>query len=129
VYLVAGDVENIEPGIYRYLYYDHSLVQVAAGDRREQLAAAALCQGFIAEAPTSIVLAAEYERTTARYRERGIRYVHMEAGHVAQNICLQATALGLGSVIVGAFEDENVKELLEIEEEPLMIVPFGYPAE
>jgi len=84
-----------------------------------------LNQRFVAEAPASIVLAADYKRTTSRYGERGIRYVHMEVGHITQNIYLQCGSLSLGAVAVGAFHDEKVKALLEIEEEPLMIIPLG----
>ena len=70
---------------------------------REKLAAAALNQRFVAEAPASIVLAADYRRTTSRYGERGIRYVHIEVGHITQNIYLQCGSLSLGAVAVGAF--------------------------
>lgn len=74
-----------------------------------------------------IVIAAVYERTTVKYGDRGIRYVHMEAGHAAQNLCLQATAMDLGIVTVGAFHDEQVKEVLNLldNEEPLYVVPVG----
>jgi SagB-type dehydrogenase family enzyme len=106
-------------------YTGHSLVKTASEDRRERLAAAALNQNFVAGAPVSIVLAADYSRTTARYGERGLRYIHMEVGHSTQNIYLQCGSLGLGAVAVGAFADKNVKALLEIEEEPLMIIPVG----
>ncbi|MEW6622143.1 MAG: SagB/ThcOx family dehydrogenase [Bacillota bacterium] len=125
IYVVAGGVDGLEPGVYRYDYVDHSIVKVTPGDRREKLAAAALNQHFVVSAPASIVLAADYGRTTSRYGERGIRYVHMEVGHIAQNIYLQCGSLNLGAVAVGAFHDERVKLLLEIEEEPLMIIPVG----
>ena len=125
IYLVAGDVDGLDPGVYRYEYGRHSLVKIAWEDRREKLATAALSQNFVAVAPVSIVLAADYERTTARYGERGLRYVHMEVGHSTQNIYLQCGSLDLGAVAVGAFNDDNVKVLLEIEEEPLMIIPVG----
>lgn len=125
IYLVAGKVEGLEPGIYHYKYAEHSLVKIATKDFRENLAAAALNQHFVAEAPASIVLAANYARTTSRYGERGVRYVHMEVGHITQNIYLQCESLNLGTVAVGAFNDKKVKLLLEIKEEPLMIVPLG----
>jgi SagB-type dehydrogenase family enzyme len=125
IYLVAGEVDGLDPGVYRYQYCGHSLVKTAGEDRRERLAAAALRQNFVAGAPVSIVLAADYARTTSRYGERGLRYVHMEVGHVTQNIYLQCIPLELGAVAVGAFDDEKVKVLLEIEEEPLMLIPVG----
>ncbi len=125
IYLVVGDVCGLDPGVYRYVYARHSLEKTALEDRRERLAAAALRQNFVAGAPVSVVLAADYELTTSRYGERGIRYVHMEVGHSTQNIYLQCGSLGLGAVAVGAFNDEHVKALLEIKEEPLMIIPVG----
>ncbi len=125
IYLIAGRVNGLEPGVYRYRYDEHSLEKTASGDLREGLAAAALSQQFIASAPASIVLAADYDRTTSRYGDRGIRYVHMEVGHITQNISLQCESLDLGGVAVGAFDDEKVKELLMLEEEPLMIFPIG----
>jgi SagB-type dehydrogenase family enzyme len=80
---------------------------------------------MISRAPIDIVIAAEVRRTTARYGQRAIRYVHMEAGHAGQNVSLQAIALGLGTVMIGAFDDGEVKEVLGIREEPLYIIPVG----
>ena len=73
----------------------------------------------------SIVIAADYGRTTGHYGQRGIRYVHMEVGHVGQNISLQANALNLGTVMIGAFEDGEIKEILGMREDPLYIIPAG----
>ncbi|MEA1964034.1 MAG: SagB/ThcOx family dehydrogenase, partial [Candidatus Aerophobetes bacterium] len=86
-------------------------------------------QMFIADAPVSIVITAQYERTASKYGERGIRYVHIEVGHVGQNIFLQAMALGLGTVPVGAFWDEEVSKVLNLPEEykPVYVLPIGYP--
>jgi len=128
-YIVVGDVEGFDEGIYRYKPHQHVLVKVLDGEHRESLADAALNQQFIAEAPLNIVITAIYERTTGRYGERGIRYVHMEAGHAAQNVYLQAAALGLGTTIVGAFDDAEVTEVAELrhEETPLCLLPIGRP--
>ncbi len=127
-YLVVGAVEGLEPGVYRYIAEDTALQLVAAGDRRQDLMGAALGQGVVGAAPACLVIAAEYERTTGKYGRRGHRYVHMEVGHAAQNIYLTATALGLGTVSVGAFEDERAKRLLETPYEPLLIMPLGHPS-
>ncbi len=77
----------------------------------------------------NIIICAEYSRTTWNYRQRGIRYVFMEVGHCAQNIHLEAVALDLASVPIGAFEDDNVKKVLKLPKkiEPLYIIPIGYP--
>jgi SagB-type dehydrogenase family enzyme len=125
IYLVAGNVADLAQGLYRYERIKHSLLPVAEGDIREKLAKVALGQQFIAQAPASVIIAAEYRRTTQRYGERGIRYVHMEAGHITQNVYLQAEALGLGAVAVGAFSDEDLKSLLRIDSAPLMVIPIG----
>jgi len=127
VYVVAGNVENLAPGVYRYKPDSHELIPIIAGDRRSELADAALEQSWVKEGAIVIVFAAVYERTTGKYGERGIRYVHIEVGHAAQNLCLQATAIDLGVVTVGAFHDERVVELLNLpgDEQPLYIIPVG----
>lgn len=128
VYALVGAVEDLEPGIYRYLPEDHALVPHREGDRREAVARASLGQHWMADAPVSLVIAADYTRTTDRYGDRGERYVHMEVGHAGQNVYLQAEALGLATVTVGAFRDEELAELLEIAEDPLAVMPVGHEA-
>jgi len=130
VYLVVGDVENLAKGVYRYNPHDHALVKVLDGDKRADLAKAAVGQRWVEEAAIDIVITGVYERTTKKYGERGIRYVHIEVGHAAQNVCLQATAMGLGAVTVGAFYDDQVGEILNIMkgEQPLYIIPVGRPS-
>ena len=127
VYLVAGDVEDIPPGVYRYSPHGHELLKVVEGDVRPRLYDASLRQGFIRDAPALLVISAVYERTTGRYGERGERYVQMEAGHAGQNVLLAAACLDLGAVPVGAFDDGGVKRGLEMPEEeaPLYIIALG----
>lgn len=127
IYIVAGNVQNLEQGVYGYDSPRHRLCNVLNKDVRRQLAHAALSQTFIQEAGVVFVITARYEVTTSKYGKRGVRYVHIEAGHVGQNIYLEATNLGLGTVAVGAFDDQKVKEVLGIEEEPLYIMPVGKP--
>ncbi len=116
-------------GVYRYDPEIHELRIHRKGDFLGQLSAAALGQASVREAPAVIVLAAVYERVTGKYGKRGERYVLLEAGHAAQNIHLQAAALGLGSVPVGAFQDRAVQSALELppNEEPLYLIPVGEP--
>jgi SagB-type dehydrogenase family enzyme len=128
VYLVAGRVATLPAGIYRYDPRRHQLAPTASGDRRRELASAALHQAWIADAPGVVVIAAVFRRTGVKYGDRGERYAHIEAGHAAENVCLQAVALGLGTTIVGAFSDAEVKRLLGLgEEEPLLLIPVGKP--
>ncbi|MCX8032646.1 MAG: SagB/ThcOx family dehydrogenase [Thermoleophilia bacterium] len=127
VYVVAGTVTGLDSGVYRYVPREHSLVLVKQGDFRSKLQEASLNQAWVGGAPVNFVIAAVYERTTQRYGERGVRYVHLEAGHAAQNLCLQATALRLGAVTVGAFTDEQVQAALDLPTEikPLYVIPVG----
>lgn len=129
VYLVVGMADKIYPGIYHYHPRQHKLTLVKEGDYRDQLTRAALGQRTILQAPATFVFAAIYERTTGKYGQRGVQYVHMDAGHAAQNFCLQATALGLGTVPVGAFHNDEVAEALQLESNqvPLYILPVGKP--
>jgi SagB-type dehydrogenase family enzyme len=129
LYVVVGQARDLEAGIYKYQPRQHALARVASGDRRAELAAAALGQQQIARGPVTFVFAGVYERTAPRYKDRAVRYVHMEVGHAAQNLCLQAVALGLGSVVMGAFEDARVMSLIGMagEESALYIVTVGKP--
>jgi SagB-type dehydrogenase family enzyme len=127
--VVIGDVDGLPSAIYRYRPDRHELVLTRRGDRRRELRAAALGQDCVEAGAAVIALAGVYARTSEKYGERGIRYVHMEVGHAAQNVCLQATAFGLGTVGVGAFEDGPVKRVLGLasDEEPLSLIPAGHP--
>ncbi len=131
LYLVVGKngVEGLEDGVYHYIVSNHSLETHLSGDKRRVLALASLGQMFITQAPISIVTTVEYSRITERYGQRGIRYAHIEVGHVGENIYLQAEALGLGTVAIGAFSDGMVSKCLNLpkEHEPLYIMPVGYP--
>lgn len=130
IYLAAGAVTELVPGIYRYLPREGAIACVMEGDRRIALAAAALGQSWLADAALTLVFAARYGRTTLKYGRRGIQYVHTEAGHAAQNVLLMAVALNLGAAVVGAFDDERVVSVMGLSEEetPLYLVPVGHPA-
>jgi SagB-type dehydrogenase family enzyme len=123
VYALTGD------GVYRYNPENHSLILTSKADKRAELVSAALGQSFIASAPLDIVVTAVFERVTRKYGDRGVRYVHIESGHAAENILLQATALGLGGVPIGAFQDGKVSKTLNLPDDhkPLYIIPIGYP--
>jgi len=122
-------VGALQAAVYHYEVSRHALTLHLSGDLREDLASAALDQGFIASAPMDIVICTLYHRTTYRYGRRGERYVHMEVGHVAENVHLQAVASGLAAVEVGAFDDEEVRKVLRLDEQikPLCIMPIGKP--
>jgi SagB-type dehydrogenase family enzyme len=132
IFVVCGGngINGIDDGIYHYNVDNHSLALHYKGDVRQELAQAALGQEFIYEAPVDIIICALYERATGIYGSRGERYVYMEVGHAGQNIYLQATTLGLATVAIGAFYDEQVREVLRLDEQykPLYIMPVGKPA-
>ena len=114
-------------GLFHYLPDGHCLEELTAEDIRGKIAAAAWGQEFIRQAGATFVIAAEFERTTERYGQRGVRYVYMEAGHAAQNMHLEAEAMELGSVAVGAFNDGAVSKVLKLPGslEPLYMVVVG----
>jgi SagB-type dehydrogenase family enzyme len=130
VYVVVGKkgVDGIEAGVYHYGSRKHRLSAVSGGDVRERVARAALSQKWMARAPINLVITAEYRRITAKYGKRGVRYAMIEAGHIGQNVFLQAEALGLKAGIVGAFDDKGINRALNIQlsHEPLLVMPVGY---
>ncbi len=127
--LLIGNVISAPAGLYRYRPADHTLWLRRSGDLRNQLRQVALQQQEIADASAVLIISAVITRTARKYGNRAERYVHMEAGHAAQNVYLQAAALGLGTVVIGAFDDDAVKKLLgfDLEEAPIALMPIGYP--
>ncbi len=123
LYVATGEA------VYHYSPRSHSLTMISPEDRRLGLWEAGLMQDALREAPAIIVIAALYARTEGKYGPRAERYVHLEAGHAAQNILLQATALDLGAVPIGAFYDQKVQEVLALpsDHEPLYLIPVGHP--
>jgi len=130
-YLAAGNVDGIAAGIYRYNGKKHEIALLNAGDPREKLCEAALGQNCVLNAPACIILTATKERTIRRYKGFAEGYVNMEAGHAAQNVHLQAVALGLVSVPVGAFDASILTRILWLlpAEEALYILPVGNPVQ
>lgn len=116
-------------GLFHYEPLRHSLSRRSADDLRSTLRRAALDQQFVEEAPLVIVVAGDYGKTASRYGGRAERYVILEAGHVAQNVLLQAVAIDLGGVPVGAFDDEEVRRALGLSADltPLYLIPLGEP--
>jgi SagB-type dehydrogenase family enzyme len=130
LYAVLGEngVEGIGAGVYHYEPKGHIITLVIEGDLRNEVARASLSQMWMSMPPLSLVITAEYDRINIKYGTRGVRYAMIEAGHVSQNIFLQAEALGLGAGIVGAFDDKDVIRVMGIprSHEPLLIMPVGY---
>jgi len=127
LYVVTGRIEGLAQGVYHYDPRHHQLIKTSDGDRRDALTQAALSQGWIKPASTIIVFTADYERTTRKYGKRGKRYDHIEVGHAAQNLFLQSESLGLATVVVGAFNDDEVARVLRLPADirPLLLMPIG----
>ena len=130
IYAVVGEngVKGLQAGIYHYDPHKHAALLITEGDFRKDVAETALSQMWMARAPLNLVITSEYGRITGKYGTRGERYAMIEAGHIGQNIFLQAEALGLRAGIVGAFHDKNVNRVMKIKRshEPLLILPVGY---
>jgi SagB-type dehydrogenase family enzyme len=115
-------------GVYHYIPLNHSLEKIKEGNVKGDLMRAALNQNAVGQAPLDLVITGAYERTAVKYGDRAERYVHLEAGHVAQNVLLQCTALHLGAVPIGAFDDAKVQDVLGIsrDNQPLYIISIGH---
>lgn len=129
IYLSVRKVENLEAGIYHYDVYNHVLGLIKRGDISRDLYSASLQQECILNAPLVIIVSVVYKRTTSKYGIRGYRYVLLDSGHLGMNIYLVSVSLGLGTVCVGAFEDEPIEEILGLDayEYITSLYPIGYP--
>ncbi len=116
-YLAVHRVEGVSPGIWHFQVLDFALESVAAGDFRQPLVAAGLSQGFLGEAGAVFIWTGVLNRARWKYRERAVRYLFLDAGHICQNLMLAATALGLGVCPVGAFFDEEVESIVGVDEQ------------
>ncbi|KAL0232940.1 hypothetical protein GEMRC1_011687 [Eukaryota sp. GEM-RC1] len=125
--VIIQSVESLIPGVYRYSSSSHTLSLIKEGLFNHSLQEAALDQSFVSQAPAVVLFAADYTDICQKYKQRGINYTFIEVGHAAQNLALQAVSLGLGSVDVGAFHDDDVKNLLGLNpgEHPVLLVPIG----
>jgi SagB-type dehydrogenase family enzyme len=115
IYLVVNNVRGLSRGIYHYAVLEHELELITEGDFSAQITDAGLQQEMLGKADVTFILSAIFDRVRHKYKERGFRYVYIEAGHISQNISLQAVSLGLGSVSVGAFLDKKVNQLISAD--------------
>ena len=127
--VLVSENEYLPPGSYKYDPDTHSISLIKEGDLRERLYRASLAQEYVKRAKGCIALAAVFQRTTSFYGKRGVRYVWIEVGHAGQNLYLQATSLGLATVAIGAFYDEEVEEILGLsrDERIAYLLPVARP--
>ncbi len=125
-FLITGS-DDLDDGVYRYVVENHALVRRMTGDQRQPVHETSLRQDSILQAPVVMLVSGMLSRTEARYGERALRFMYMEAGHVAQNVYLQATALDIGMVVIGAFRDAELGQAIQLEtgEQPLYVIPLG----
>ena len=132
MYLVAGNgtVQGLEPGIYHYNPYNNTLEKTVEGDLRYNLSQAADQQKWVNDAPISLVIIGNYQKMRDKYPDERIstRFVDLEAGHIGENIYLESESLGLGTVAIGSFNDDQMINLLKLpsNETPIYIYPVGY---
>jgi len=128
IYLVSFNIDSIERGIYHYLPKDHVLELIRKGDFSKELTQASLGQGFVSKGSVTIIMSAFFRRNMAKYGHRGLRYILLDAGHIAQNMILVGEAMSIGSCPVGAFFDDEVNQLLGLdgeEESVVYMLVFG----
>ena len=117
-YLLLNNVEGLKPGLYRFLATDHKLAVVSLdGDIADRVAESCYRQRFVKTCAATFIFAAVQYRTYWRYGERGYRYMHLDAGHVSQNLYLAAEAIGGGACAIGAFYDEELNGVLGVDGE------------
>jgi len=114
-YVVAARVSGLEKGVYHYRVQSHQLEEIALGDFSAEVAHAALSQDMCARASAVIIYAALFKRSVWKYRQRGYRYVYIEAGHMAQNRALASISLGLGCCHVGALFDNEINAIIGVD--------------
>lgn len=127
MFVVANNVNGLSKGVYHYSPFENTLDLIHLNDISAELMLASHSQSMIAESAAVIVFGAVFKRTTDRYGERGIRYVYNEIGHASQNLHLQAAAMDLGTVVIGAYRDEEVEEILDLNPNirVLYMMPVG----
>ena len=128
--MIVGEkgVIDFTEGIYKYNPENHTLLKISSEDQRLAIAKASYNQSWMYKAPVILMITAEYEKSMKKYGERGVGYSKIEAGHVGQNIFLQAEALGLGAGIIGSFHDYEIMNILKVwgKPQPLLAMPVGY---
>jgi SagB-type dehydrogenase family enzyme len=130
-YLLVNNISGLEMGLYHYSIRTHQLEQLEQADLRRQIAAAALGQRMCSAAAVVFVWSAIFQRCKYKYGQRAYRYVYLDAGHIAQNLALAAVSLNLGSCQIGAFYDDPVNELLDLngtDESAMYLSAVGIPS-
>jgi SagB-type dehydrogenase family enzyme len=122
-YCVVNRVEGLEPGLYRYMAIENALIKLEAPtDIAAKVAQACLDQSQVTNSAATFIWVAVVERMFWRYVERGYRYLHLDAGHVCQNLALGAEQLGGGICPIAAFDDEELNKVLKLDGEGMFVI-------
>lgn len=114
-YLIINNVEDVKPGVYHYSIKNHYLELLKDGDHSIETAKAALGQRMCVESAVVFIWTSIFQRMKWKYGQRAYRYVYLDAGHIAENLALTATSLGLGSCQIGALFDDEVNEIIDVD--------------
>lgn len=114
-YLVVNNVKEISPGVYHYNIQNHYLELLKEGGYAVETANAALGQRMCVEASVVFIWTAIFQRMKWKYDQRAYRYVYLDAGHIAENLALSATSLGLDSCQIGALYDDKVNQVIDVD--------------
>lgn len=125
-YLLINNVEGLKPGLYHFLALEHKLAQVNMTDTiAEEISNACLNQKFVISGAVTFIWVADVARMTWRYGERGYRYLHLDAGHICQNLYLSAQVIGCGACALAAFDDEQLNSVMGIDGQKQFVVYVG----
>lgn len=130
IYVIIENVKDIKKGLYHFQVFDSSLSLIKEGDFNQTIHIASNNQNSVGKSPVTLILTSRFNQSTSKYADRGYRYCYIEAGAISQNVYLSVTALKLGTVVVGAFNDDYLNSFLGIDgirEAALLIMPIGYP--
>jgi SagB-type dehydrogenase family enzyme len=114
-YIVVNNVEGLEKGLYHYSIRAHSLEELKVTDLAQEIAHAALEQEMCAQAPIMFIWTAVFQRSKWKYAQRAYRYVYLDAGHIAQNLAVCATSIGMGTCQIGAFFDDEINKIIGVD--------------
>ena len=129
-YIAANNIEDVDSGIYHYNIKNHLLEEIKTGNFGDALAHAALGQQICATASAVFIWTAIFERSKWKYNQRAYRYIYLDAGHIAENLALAAASINCGSCQVGAFFDDEINSIVDIdgaEESTILLSVIGHP--
>jgi SagB-type dehydrogenase family enzyme len=122
-FILVNRVDGLEPGLYRYAAIEHKLLPVKFDPTlADKMFAATYNQPHVPASAATFLWTAVVERIAWRYVERSYRYMHLDAGHVCQNLYLAAESIDCGVCAIAAFDDEMINDLLELDGDEMFVI-------